>query len=352
MRRTSRRRLPCAAPPPHRCPPTQRRHPHTLRATRLRIAPSAPRPRPFSRRRPSTTAPMSCVGQTLTTRTPTTCSWTMAPTTSTIPTVTTTSTSVRQPATSMWRAIPHRHQTPHLRVAPGRLLSPRCRAICAAMVVAANSSLGRPVVVHRSSSLECYSAGGRPGRRCLPPPRHPQRPQGTATGRIPIHLRLGPREEAVGHVPVHKCAQGTAGCYIPVHLRLELRVPDAVMHQPCRRRFSPPDAKGWSEVFPRQVSGTPQPHSAAPRPKPTPRRSLPALLDRRCLNCLSCSHRRATCTHPTRCLRCFNLHHIARDCKHPLKPPIDSFATGAARSLRREVCHRREVFSVANEGLD
>jgi hypothetical protein len=218
-------------------------------------------------------------------------------------------------------------------------------------VIATNTSLGRPVVVCWSSSLACRTMGGRPGRRPPPPPAASVTPPSTSTGmaacRIPIHLCLGPREEVVGHVPIQKYAQGTAGGRIPVHLWLEPWVPDTVMHQPCRRGLSPPDAEGWSEVLPRQVSGTPRPRSAAPQQNPTPWRSLPAQLDGRCLNSLSYSHCQATCTHPTRCLRCFNLQHIARDYKYPCKPPTNSNAIGAARSLQREVRHHREVFSVA-----
>ena len=35
----------------------------------------------------------------------------------------------------------------------------------------------------------------------------------------------------------------------------------------------------------------------------------------RCFNCLSYSHRVATCRLPRRCLRCHGFRHIARECK-------------------------------------
>jgi hypothetical protein len=59
---------------------------------------------------------------------------------------------------------------PPLRVASSRLLLPKRKALRAATVVAANTSLGSPVVVgamHQSSSLAKCTMGGRLGKRPL-----------------------------------------------------------------------------------------------------------------------------------------------------------------------------------------
>ncbi|KAK1684968.1 hypothetical protein QYE76_045816 [Lolium multiflorum] len=60
---------------------------------------------------------------------------------------------------------------------------------------------------------------------------------------------------------------------------------------------------------------------------PATRRPLPAVLDGKCLNCLSEEHRRRDCTKPTRCLRCKGWFHMARDCKRP-RPPYQGAGAG------------------------
>ncbi|CAL5045620.1 unnamed protein product [Urochloa decumbens] len=52
-------------------------------------------------------------------------------------------------------------------------------------------------------------------------------------------------------------------------------------------------------------------------PAADPVRRFPPALDGRCFNCLSYSHRVATCKLSRRCLRCHGLHHIAKDCPRP-----------------------------------
>jgi hypothetical protein len=66
-------------------------------------------------------------------------------------------------------------------------------------------------------------------------------------------LPLRGREDRRRTLPprsARQCAPGVADGRIPVHQRLGPRVFDVVAHQPRRRRFSPPDADGWSEVLP------------------------------------------------------------------------------------------------------
>jgi hypothetical protein len=83
----------------------------------------------------------------------------------------------------------------------------------------------------------------------------------------------------------------------------------------CRGRVSAPDTDGWREILP----GWETRLAAAlvePRPKQLPQAwRIPAELHDRCFNCLSYSHRVATCQLPRHCLRCHGLHHIARECK-------------------------------------
>jgi hypothetical protein len=127
-----------------------------------------------------------------------------------------------------------------------------------------------------------------------------------------------------------------------VHQRLGPRVPDAVAHLPRHRHFSPLDSDGWSKVLPRQSSRPARPRTTTSRRDPAPRRCLPAQLDERCFNCLSYSHRQATCMRPTRCLRCFNLHHIARDCKRLRTSPTDSSTVGVVHLPQCVLHHSAE----------
>ena len=94
-----------------------------------------------------------------------------------------------------------------------------------------------------------------------------------------------------------------------------------------RRRVSPPDAEGWREVLHRQAETTPAERAATFKP-PRRRRIAEALRDR-CLNCLSYSHRIATCHLPLRCLRCRGFQHIARDCKRLRSPGHNRVGPGA-----------------------
>lgn len=88
---------------------------------------------------------------------------------------------------------------------------------------------------------------------------------------------------------------------------------------PRRRcRISPPDAHGWSEVLPRQPEEPQPPREHAPK---APRqRCIPDALRDWCLNCLSYSHRIATCCLPLRCLRCHEFRRLARDCRRSRTP--------------------------------
>jgi hypothetical protein len=91
----------------------------------------------------------------------------------------------------------------------------------------------------------------------------------------------------------------------------------------------------------------PRPRFGTPRQDPASRRSLPAQLDKRCLNSLSYNHRQATYTRPTRCMHYFKLHHIARECNRPRRPPFTSAVAGAAHLPRHEEHRRCKVFSTA-----
>jgi hypothetical protein len=84
-----------------------------------------------------------------------------------------------------------------------------------------------------------------------------------------------------------------------------------------RGRVSAPDADGWREILP-QLETQPAVVSVEHRQKQLPQaRRIPAELHDRCFNCLSYSHRVATCRLPWRCLRCHGLRHLARECTRP-----------------------------------
>jgi hypothetical protein len=61
-------------------------------------------------------------------------------------------------------------------------------------------------------------------------------------------------------------------------------------------------------------------------------RKIPAELHSRCFNCLSYSHRVATCRMPQRCLRCRGYRHIARDCKWPRQAMVMAPEAGGGGS--------------------
>jgi hypothetical protein len=85
-----------------------------------------------------------------------------------------------------------------------------------------------------------------------------------------------------------------------------------------------------SQAARRRIRREEQPHSPPLlRQRPAQRRIPPELFGR-CLNCLSYSHRVATCQLPRRCLRCFGRYHLARNCSLPWSPPPRREAAGAS----------------------
>ena len=111
----------------------------------------------------------------------------------------------------------------------------------------------------------------------------------TATQRVPATQRIGPQ----------------AAERVPAHRRLG-----------PQRRATPPDANGWQKVLPRD-EGRPPPRASQRQSQSQPGHRIPPEFAGRCLNCLSYSHRVATCRLPHRCVRCHSLHHLAKDCKRP-----------------------------------
>jgi hypothetical protein len=110
-----------------------------------------------------------------------------------------------------------------------------------------------------------------------------------------------PARQVEGHIPAHQCL-GHRGW------------------------VSAPNSDGWLEILQRPVTQLVAVSSMAQRPQA---RRIPAELVGRCFNCLSYSHRVATCTLPQRCLRCRGFHHIARDCRRPRRPAAASAVVGA-----------------------
>jgi hypothetical protein len=91
-------------------------------------------------------------------------------------------------------------------------------------------------------------------------------------------------------------------------------------------RVSAPNSDGWREILQRPVTQPAAVSSGAHRPQA---RRIPAELVGICFNCLSYSHRVATCRLPRRCLRCRGFRHIARDCRRPRRPEAASTVVGA-----------------------
>jgi hypothetical protein len=82
-----------------------------------------------------------------------------------------------------------------------------------------------------------------------------------------------------------------------------------------RGRVSIPNADGWREILQQQgtqLTTTSVEHHQKQLPQA---RRIPTELQDICFNCLSYSHRVATCRLPRRCLRCHSLSHLARECK-------------------------------------
>lgn len=154
---------------------------------------------------------------------------------------------------------------------------------------------------------------GQPGGKRRRRRRHARRNPRVLPGpvdhnndRIPVHLRLGSREAATRRGEARPS----------VHQHLGPQPPPPPPRRP--RRISPPDAQGWWEILPREPTDAQRLKAHAPRP-PRKRRIPDAMRDR-CLNCLSYSHKIATCRLPLRCLRCHEFRHFARDCKRSRMP--------------------------------
>lgn len=138
--------------------------------------------------------------------------------------------------------------------------------------------------------------------------------------RTPAKLRLGNRVDQSNQdgsrVPATQRLRRRVNSRPPVHDRLGLR-----MSPRGRRRISPPDAEGWREVLsqstPENSGPTPSTGNATSRRRT---RKIPEEMRDKCLNCLSRTHRIATCRHLLRCLRCYSYRYFARDCKRPRTP--------------------------------
>ena len=156
---------------------------------------------------------------------------------------------------------------------------------------------------------------------------------GARPRRTSPHLRLGPRISP----PDEK------GCRLPVHERLAPRI---------HSRAAPPDADGWQKVLAsnRRAVRVGPPTIPARQPHPPPlqdsnRRRFLADTEGRCFNCLSYSHKVATCRLPTRCLRCRGFRHHAKSCKRPLPASPDLVVD--ERFSQRVAAPRRQKTSFA-----
>jgi hypothetical protein len=74
---------------------------------------------------------------------------------------------------------------------------------------------------------------------------------------------------------------------------------------------------------------------------------IPVELHGRCFNCLSLSHKVATCLLPQCCLRCRGYRHLARDCKWPRRATVMPVTAseaqgGGSQSSSHVPCARAE----------
>ena len=85
---------------------------------------------------------------------------------------------------------------------------------------------------------------------------------------------------------------------------------------------------GWRDILPRQETH-PMAASVEPHPKQLPKaRRIRSEFCDRCFNCLSFSHRVATCQLPRHCLRCRGFRHLAKNYRRP-RPASTSAAKDA-----------------------
>ena len=118
---------------------------------------------------------------------------------------------------------------------------------------------------------------------------------------------------------------------VPAHMRLGLRCG-------ARQRISALDVGSWCEVLSQGSScgadGAPPAQTASANQRPPTR--YPVDLRGKCFNCLSTTHRVATCKLPPRCLRCKGFRHLVRDYKQRRKvPPSGSSTVGAPEGRQR-----------------
>ncbi|CAO2166971.1 unnamed protein product [Urochloa humidicola] len=185
---------------------------------------------------------------------------------------------------------------------------------------ASPSAFPLPGTAAPATVVATVAAAGREEEEApAPARRRRRRPSGRARNRRAPPLRVEPPPPR-----------------IPPQARLGARLPrdDPGPSRTADRRRPRVDADGFEEVMSRSTrrrlrraeisSG----RSSASSP---PRRIPPEMRDR-CLNCLSYSHRVATCNLPPRCRRCHRFRHLAWQCRARSPPALD--AAGGPRRFR------------------
>lgn len=119
-----------------------------------------------------------------------------------------------------------------------------------------------------------------------------------------------------------------------------------------RRQISPPEGDGWHEVLNRQ--GSEETSRGRPAAPPRRQRRIPNARRDKCLNCLSTTHRIASCRRALRCLNCHGSNHMAGDCKRPRSPGARQWGrrhqqhrAGAVRKNQAQRGQRRDANRVA-----
>lgn len=119
------------------------------------------------------------------------------------------------------------------------------------------------------------------------------------------------------------------------HEKPRVRVPVLPLAQQLATSTSADADEGWQVVGSRQRRA--RSHVPSPPSKLASPRYLAAVAGR-CLNCLSFSHRVATCHLPTRCFNCHVFRHHLRDCKRPRNPSVQQASGGSVVSKTHISC--------------
>ncbi|KAF8719878.1 hypothetical protein HU200_024639 [Digitaria exilis] len=179
----------------------------------------------------------------------------------------------------------------------------------------------------------------------LSPAAQPSIPAGRSKTQRWTDSSLSPSsgERAISCAPSFRDVVASMAASVVHPMKTKMTTPPRIILHAAASRPSPerpkPDEDGWTKVQGKQAR---KDRMEAVR---RPRRPVPEDLRGRCFNCLSFSHRVATCRRMTRCLRCLAPGHQVSGC--PLAAPAGT----AVHKTRRPVWRRISPPAVAEVSL-